>query len=210
MFWRSTGPRRPASRLPPTIPLPASSRSLAPRRWPLIRRHCSRSGSTTPAPILRPKRASSTWSSTMGRPQAICACDHRGHPSQQQCTHPRSRRRQFDGPRNELPHDVHRKRAAGRDRRHRYADHRCRQHDSRFGDHHADEPAGWRPAGGFRRAAGRHHGFQLQSGTGTLTLSNGPPRSPTTRLRWRRSASARLATIRLRETASLKSSSMTE
>ena len=34
--------------------------------------------------------------------------------------------------------------------------------------------------------------------------------SPTTRLRWRRSASARLATLRLRETASFKSSSMTE
>ena len=49
---------------------PASSRSLAPRHGPTIRRHCCRSGSTTPAPILRPKPASSTWSSTMERSQA--------------------------------------------------------------------------------------------------------------------------------------------
>ena len=70
MFWCSTEPRRPASRLPSTIPLPASSRSLAPRHWPLIRRHYSRSRSPTPAPILRPKPASSTWSSTMERSQA--------------------------------------------------------------------------------------------------------------------------------------------
>ena len=35
-----------------------------------FRRHCSRSGSTTPAPRRRPIRASSTWSSTMKRPQA--------------------------------------------------------------------------------------------------------------------------------------------
>ena len=52
------------------MPSPASSRSLAPRHWPPIRRHCGRSRSTTPAPILRPIRASSTWSSTMERSQA--------------------------------------------------------------------------------------------------------------------------------------------
>ena len=80
------------------------------------------------------------------------------------CPRRRSRRRRFDSRRNELPRHVHRRRGADSDRRHRYADHRYRQHDSRFGDHHADGPAGWRPAGGFRRAAGRHHGFQLRPG----------------------------------------------
>ena len=94
-----------------------------------------------------------------------CACDRRGHPGQQQCTHPRSRRRQLDAPRNELPHDVHRERDGGRNRGHRYPHRRSRyrQHD-RFGDHHADEPADRRSADRHPAVAGRHHRFRLQPG----------------------------------------------
>ena len=87
------------------------------------------------------------------------------------CPRRRSRRRRFDSRRNELPRHVHRRRGADSDRRHRYADHRYRQHDSRFGDHHADGPAGWRPAGGFRRAAGGITASSYDPVTGILTLS---------------------------------------
>src|SRR5262245_28208572 len=51
----------PAGTRRPTIPAPMCSRSRAPRRWPPIRRHCSRSRSTTRA-HPRPRCVSSTWS----------------------------------------------------------------------------------------------------------------------------------------------------
>ena len=94
-----------------------------------------------------------------------CACDRRGHPGQQQCTHPRSRRRQLDAPRNELPHDVHRERDSGRDCGHRYPHRRSRyrQHD-RFSHHHADEPADRRSADRHPAVAGRYHRFRLRPG----------------------------------------------
>ena len=92
------------------------------------------------------------------------ARDHRGHPSQQHRPRRQSRRRRFDSRRNELPRHVHRRRGADSDRRRRYADHRYRQHDSRFGDHHADGPAGWRPADRHPAVAGRYHRFRLRPG----------------------------------------------
>ena len=94
-----------------------------------------------------------------------CACDRRGHPSQHQCTHPRSRRQQLDAPRNKLPHDVHRERAGGRNCGHRYPHRRSRyrQHD-RFSHHHADEPADRRSADRHPAVAGRYHRFRLRPG----------------------------------------------
>ena len=93
------------------------------------------------------------------------ARDRRGHPGQQQCTHPRSRRQQYDAPRNELQHDVHRERAAGRDCGHRYPHRRSRyrRHD-RFSHHHADEPADRRSADRHPAVAGRYHRFRLRPG----------------------------------------------
>jgi hypothetical protein len=48
---------------------------------------------------------------------------------------------------------------------HRHVDHRCRQHDAGFGDPSTlKNPQGRRPAGGFRRPAGRHHSIRLRPG----------------------------------------------
>ena len=113
-------------------PPPGSSRSQAPRRLPTIRRRCSKSCSKHRHRSFdrdpHHRRGRQRWD---GRKQ-YCARDRRGYPCQRQCAHPRSRRQQLDAPRNELPHDVHRERDAGRDCGHRYPHRRSRyrQHDS--------------------------------------------------------------------------------
>ena len=70
----------------------------------------------------------------------------------------------FDSRWTELQRHVHRRRGADSDRRHRYADHRCRQHDSCFGDHHADGPTDRRSADRHPAVAGRYYRFRLRPG----------------------------------------------
>ena len=92
----STEPRRPASRLASTIPSPASSRSRAPHRLAdlsdgtaanHVRQHRHQSFDRNP----HHRRGRQRWN---GRKQPG-ARDRRGHPSQRQCAHPRSRRQQL-------------------------------------------------------------------------------------------------------------------
>ena len=62
-----------------------------------------------------------------------------------------------------FPDDLHGKRVADSDRRHRYHHHRSRQHHAFLRDDHAAEPAGRRSADGHSAVAGCHRRFGLRS-----------------------------------------------
>ena len=137
-------------------------RSRAPHRLPTIRRRCSKSRSTTPTPILRPKPASSTLSS-MTAPAT--ATRHR-RLIQVEAVNNSAPVLDLDADELErlvskhFPERVHRKRRPGADRRCRYLHHRCRQHHAFVRDDQAGEPANRRSAHGQRGVAGSdHHGW---------------------------------------------------
>ena len=163
-----TWPHSPAAsslRARGQVPSP-SSRSRAPHRLPTIRRHCCKSRSTTPHQSFDRDPHHRRGRQRRDGGKQYCARDRRGHPSQQPVRPPSISTATTRRSRNKLPHDVHRERDGGRNCGHRYPHRRSRyrQHDARFGHHHADEPADRRSADRHPAVAGRYHRFRLQPG----------------------------------------------
>ena len=142
---------------------PASSRSLAPRHWPTYQAALLQITFATPAPILRPKPASSTWSSTMERSQATWRTR-----SSRSCTSTPVR------PRSISTATIRRSPERATARRSPRTGHRSRLRTPipssaipisaaryRFSHHHADEPADRRSAD-RQPVAGRYHRFRLR------------------------------------------------
>ena len=160
---------------------------------PTIRRHCSKSRSTTPAPILRPRPASSTWSSTTERRQAILRMRSSRSPKSTTAHPPLD----LDGDNSTLPGTSYRTTftengtpvaIADTDTLHRRS--RYRQHDLASATITLTNPQ----IGDLLTATGPLPGgitaVRLQPGHRNPDALRTSLRSPTTRLRWRRSSSA--------------------